>query len=881
MTSAGSGSSAVSASASLVNLAPATTYHYRLVAASADGTATGPDQTFTTDPDVAPSVLTGAADGLTRTAAALHGTVTPNGQATTWRIEYGTTTTYGTSTPEAPAGNGFADVAVAAPLGDVLAPGTTYHYRVVATNATGTTKGADQAFSTGVRVLADAATGAASAISEFGARIAGSVNPNASASAVWFEYGTDTTYAGRIDAAASLTGASAQAVSAVLTGLAPATTYHYRVAARNAVGTSYGPDQVLTTAVATAASTTTAPASQVGVGAATLNGYVATGSYATSVAFEWGLDTTYGQSTAASSLPAASGGQATAVAIAGLQPRTTYHYRLVATNALGAVRGADQTLTTQPLPPPGLGAVQAGAASVSGATLSGSAVPNGLATQAHFEWGTTTAYGSRGADVALGAGTDPQSLTLSLSSLSPATTYHYRLVAANETGTTYGADMTFTTLNPAPVTATAAASAVGPTQATLSANVNPNGIAATLRFEYGPTTAYGASTAAVSAGSGSAARALTTAVGGLAAHTTYHYRAVATNATGTTYGDDQTVTTAWFAVPSVGTDAETGTTYSSTTVHGHVDPNGAPTTYRFEYGPTTAYGAATTERQAGAALVSGPVSADLSGLAAGTAYHVRLVATNETGTSYGDDRVVSTPAWLAPTAATGATLQLAGTSVTLVGRVNANDAATTSWFEYGATAAYGAATAPAQASGRVQVQVTAAVASLSPGTTYHYRLVARSAGGTTAGADATFTTPAAPVADQAAPTVKIGAPTCPASIRGKACTSYLQTTAAWKTLKGTVSDASGIDSVEVSLWRKGADGKCYAYSGDGFKALRCDKAAAVWVDAVVSGSSWKLALRSLPAGAYTLRVRASDTAGNDVTAFRAGQNQLSLKLSPP
>jgi hypothetical protein len=118
-------------------------------------------------------------------------------------------------------------------------------------------------------------------------------------------------------------------------------------------------------------------------------------------------------------------------------------------------------------------------------------------------------------------------------------------------------------------------------------------------------------------------------------------------------------------------------------------------------------------------------------------------------------------------------------------------------------------------------------------------------------------------------------------VKGKACTAWLQSTTAWKTLKGTVSDASGVDSVEVSLWRKGADGKCVAYSGDGFKALRCDKAAAVWVDAAVLGASWKLALRSLPAGTYTLRVRASDTAGNDVTAFRAGQNQLNLKLASP
>src|SRR5262249_59519872 len=105
------------------------------------------------------------------------------------------------------------------------------------------------------------------------------------------------------------------------------------------------------------------------------------------------------------------------------------------TNQLGTVRGQDQTLTTAPLPPPALAPGPASAVTPTSVTLSGSATPNGLATAAHFDWGTTTAYGSRTADQALRARTSAQGLSAALSGLEPGTTYHFRLVAGDETRT--------------------------------------------------------------------------------------------------------------------------------------------------------------------------------------------------------------------------------------------------------------------------------------------------------------------------------------------------------------------------------------------------------------------------------------------------------------
>src|SRR5690349_1920411 len=75
---------------------------------------------------------------------------------------------------------------------------------------------------------------------------------------------------------------------------------------------------------------------------------------------------------------------------------------------------------------------------------------------------------------------------------------------------------------------------------------------------------------------------------------------------------------------------------------GAVDPNGLETHYRFQYGRTTAYGSSTPPVDAGAGFATIPVTAALSGLAQGTRFHYRLVATNSLGTATGADATFAT-----------------------------------------------------------------------------------------------------------------------------------------------------------------------------------------------------------------------------------------------
>ena len=96
------------------------------------------------------------------------------------------------------------------------------------------------------------------------------------------------------------------------------------------------------------------------------------------------------------------------------------------------------------------------------ATLNGSVAPGKEATTYYFEYGTTTAYGTRTATAGPIGGNATKSVSATLTGLAPQTTYHARLVASNPSGTVQGADVTFTTTAPgtAPVTLAAGKAAV-------------------------------------------------------------------------------------------------------------------------------------------------------------------------------------------------------------------------------------------------------------------------------------------------------------------------------------------------------------------------------------------------------------------------------------
>jgi plastocyanin len=227
-------------------------------------TVHGPEMTGTVTVAIpgAPAASTGEASAVSESEATLKGTVNPEGKATSYFFNYGTSASYGQKTPEESAGEGSAGEAVSAAVGS-LSPGTTYHFQLMAKNTAGTTLGTDRTFTT---VAAPgppiASTGVASGVGEAEATLKGTVNPDGQPTTYLFEWGSSTTYAHSTAELPAGEDHFGHLESATLSGLSGGTVYHFRLVAKNASGTVGGTDQMFTTTSPPASPpplTTTAP----------------------------------------------------------------------------------------------------------------------------------------------------------------------------------------------------------------------------------------------------------------------------------------------------------------------------------------------------------------------------------------------------------------------------------------------------------------------------------------------------------------------------------------------------------------------------------------------------------------------------------------------
>ena len=303
------------------------------------------------------------------------------------------------------------------------------------------------------------------------------INPHSVDTTYEIEYGSDPGLVGASSVPVSPAdvgpGFLPVNVSQELTGLSQSATYDYRVVAHSSFGggsgsTVDGPIQSFTT-LAPPPSVTTEGSGEVSFDEASVNGTVIPGSSGTASDTKWCFQ--YGTTEAPGynlgflpGAPTGDAGQGTSpvpvsVRLTRLSAGTTYRYRLVAVNSLGSrlssiacgteggqeTDGTEGTFTTSSVGPvPLVVSEPAVAVSQNTATLTGSVDPQGVRTVYYFQIGTDATYG---VDLfgAAGAGSEPEPVSVLASSLQPGTTYHYRLVAGNPSGTGYGADESFTT----------------------------------------------------------------------------------------------------------------------------------------------------------------------------------------------------------------------------------------------------------------------------------------------------------------------------------------------------------------------------------------------------------------------------------------------------
>jgi DNA-binding beta-propeller fold protein YncE len=413
-----------------------------LVAEAASGTVK-----IFSPPVVLPRVSYGAVSGLSYTGVVLHGSADPHGGGEILEcfFEYGETTQYGKRAPCAPAPPYAATTEVSAALSGLLA-GTSYHYRMVLSDATDVKYGeaeygGDQSFTT-VPAFAVLATEPASEIGPNGARLNGVLIPESETPAeCFFEYGQTGSY-GQLapceepDAAEIAAGSSPVEVHADVKGLHDETAYHFRLAAVNVHGITRGSDSSFTSSPAVAG-LASEPASEVRPTSARLNGVLTPddGTPLEQCEFEYGETTGYGNVAPCEhpDLGEIASGTASVHVHADIPigSATSYHFRLVAANAFGTTPGADRSIVLPSVEADAVHTID-GEGKIS---VFGMVDPNGadanyrfeFVTEKQFEEGAWADAISTPAQSVSGGGLVAQEIP----ALQPGATYRFRVTAEN------------------------------------------------------------------------------------------------------------------------------------------------------------------------------------------------------------------------------------------------------------------------------------------------------------------------------------------------------------------------------------------------------------------------------------------------------------------
>jgi NHL repeat len=354
------------AQAEISGLTPSTVYYYRVVAVNTlNETTYGLDRTFETAP-LLPPLVEGESSSeyaplpqqVLAPVVTLSATIDPEFEETTYYFQYVDAAQYeekakdpyqaGASAPVpfgSIPGTSSQGSAVSVNLPE-LAGGTTYHYRVVAANPIGTVYGPDQKFTTRPPPPV-VSTGAASEVTQTSANVTGTVNPETLKTSCYYQYGPSSEYGQTAPCVPDELGNGSSPVPALATlaPLTPGVTYHYRLVATNKEGIGYGQDETFTTVADAPPLVSTGPASGISVSGATISGTIDPREVQATYEFEYGTDASYGTQVSGTAFPE-QGAQTVTLSLQGLQPNTTYHYRLVASNPDATVAGEDETFTT-------------------------------------------------------------------------------------------------------------------------------------------------------------------------------------------------------------------------------------------------------------------------------------------------------------------------------------------------------------------------------------------------------------------------------------------------------------------------------------------------------------------------------------------------------
>ena len=620
----------------LTGLSLNTTYYVRAYATNSVGTSYGNDLLFTSgQTNTTPVVTTQAITNISQNSATSGGNVTYDGGANVTERGVCWSTSQNPTLSDNFTVNGSGTGAFTSYLTG-LSGNTTYYVRAYATNSVGTSYGIELSFITDqTSTIPSVTTIVITEVTQNSATSGGNVTDEGGAyvtsKGVCWSISQNPTLANDY----TVDGSGIGLYTSYLTDLSSNTNYYIRAYATNSVGTSYGNELLFITGQTnTIPVVTTNPVTDITQISATSGGNVTDdgGADVTERGVCW---STSQNPTLSDNFTVDGSGTGMFVSyLTGLSANTTYYIRAYATNSEGTSYGNEllftsgQTnttpvVTTQPITN----------ISQNSATSGGNVTNDGGAdvTERGVCWSTSQNPTLSDDFTVDGSGTG--TFTSYLTGLSANTTYYVRAYATNSVGTSYGNEISFTTLT-FPTVTTNPVTDIAENSATSGGNVTNDGGADVTERGVCWSTSQNPTLANDFTVDGSGTGTYASYLTGLSSNTTYYVRAYATNSVGTSYGNELSFTTHTF--PTVTTNPVTDIAENSATSGGNVTNDGGANVTERGVCWSTSQNPTLANDFTVDGSGTGTYTSYLTGLSSNVTYYVRAYATNSVGTSYGN-----------------------------------------------------------------------------------------------------------------------------------------------------------------------------------------------------------------------------------------------------